>query len=281
MTMKRRRPLLHTLRWAVFALAVFALNFPLIATFVASIKTDAELGINPSLWIDEPTLVNYARIFGMADRFDITHYLANSLVAAGLGSVMAVLLAYPAAYAVVRYRVGHVWLLPAVTNLRAIPLIIFSIPIYLIYQQLSLLDTRFGLALILCLVNLPLVLVLIANGIRDLPMEIEEAARVDGAGTMSILTMIVLPLTAPVIASSLVLAFIYAWNEFLFGLMLTTQNAVPMTVGASFFFAASGGGVQWGVAAAVMVLSVMPPALISLVAYRWIGQSLTAGAVKG
>jgi multiple sugar transport system permease protein len=279
--MRRRRPALQALRWAVFALAVFALNFPLIATFIASIKTDAELGINPSLWIDEPTLANYAKIFAMADRFDITHYLANSLVAAGLGSAMAVLLAYPAAYAVVRYRIGHVWLLPAVTNLRAIPLIIFSIPIYLIYQQLSLLDTRFGLALILCLVNLPLVLVLMANGIRDLPMEIEEAARVDGAGTLSILTMIVLPLTAPVIASSLVLAFIYAWNEFLFGLMLTTQNAVPMTVGASFFFAASGGGVQWGVAAAVMVLSVMPPALISLVAYRWIGQSLTAGAVKG
>jgi multiple sugar transport system permease protein len=135
--------------------------------------------------------------------------------------------------------------------------------------------------LILCLVNLPLVLVLIANAIRDLPLEIEEAALVDGASTFYVLWRVVLPLTAPAMASSAILAFIYAWNEFLFGLMLTTQSAVPITVGASFFFAASGGGVQWGTAAAVMILSVLPPLLMSLLAYRYIGRSLTAGAVKG
>lgn len=279
--MRRRRPLLAALRWLVFALAVFALNFPLIATLVASFKSAGEISANPSFVIRQPTLDNYARIVAMSDRFDITHYLLNSLVAAGLGSLLALALAFPASYAIVRFKVGQSWLLPAVTNLRAIPLIIFSIPIYLMYQQLSLLDTRVGLAMILCLVNLPLVLVLLANAVRELPLEIEEAARVDGASTLAILRRIVLPLTAPVIASCLVLAFIYAWNEFLFGLMLTTQNAVPMTVGASFFFAASGGGVQWGVASAVMILSVLPPAVISLVAYRWIGRSLTGGAVKG
>ena len=198
-----------------------------------------------------------------------------------MGSFFAIALSFPAAYAIVRLKVGQRWLLPGVTNLRAIPLIIFSIPIYLIYQRLSLLDTRFGLSLILCLVNLPLVLVLIANAIRELPMEIEEAALVDGASTLSVLWRIVLPLTAPTIASSLILAFIYAWNEFLFGLMLTTQSAVPITVGASFFFAASGGGVQWGTAAAVMILSILPPLVLSLLAYRYIGRSLTAGAVKG
>lgn len=277
----RRRPFLTGLRWTVFAAAVFALNFPLIATLVASIKSDAEISSNPSFTVERPTLANYEKIFALSDRFDILHFLGNSLAAAGLGSVLALVLAFPAAYAIVRFGVGRTWLLPAVTNLRAIPLIIFSIPIYLIYQQLSLLDTRFGLALILCLVNLPLVLVLLANAVRDLPFEIEEAARVDGASTFAILRLIVLPLTSGVIASSLVLAFIYAWNEFLFGLMLTTQSAVPMTVGASFFFAASGGGVQWGVASAVMILSVLPPAVISLFAYRWIGRSLTGGAVKG
>ncbi len=269
------------LRWLVFALAVFALNFPLIATLIASFKTDAEISANPSLLIEQPTIANYVKIFAISDRFDITHYLLNSLIAAGIGSALAVALAFPAAYAIVRFKVGQTWLMPAVTNLRAIPLIIFSIPIYLMYQQLDLLDTRFGLAMILCLVNLPLVLVLIANAVRDLPFEIEEAARVDGASTFAILVYVVLPLSAPVIASSLVLAFIYSWNEFLFGLMLTTQSAVPITVGASFFFAASGGGVQWGTAAAVMGLSVLPPAIISLFAYRYIGRSLTAGAVKG
>ena len=133
-------------------------------------------------------------------------------------------------------------------NLRAIPLIIFSIPIYLVYQQLHLLDTRIGLALILCLVNLPLVLVLLVNSLQDLPIGIEEAARMDGAGTLALLVRVVLPLSAPVVASTLILSFIYAWNEFLFGLMLTTERAVPITVGASFFFSASGGGIRWGIA---------------------------------
>ena len=275
------RRLLAAARWIVFLIAAFALNFPLIATLIASFKSEGEITENPSLMIEAPTLENFRRVFAIADRFDITHYLANSVIAASMGSFFAIALSFPAAYAIVRLKVGQRWLLPGVTNLRAIPLIIFSIPIYLIYQRLSLLDTRFGLSLILCLVNLPLVLVLIANAVRELPMEIEEAALVDGAGTLSVLWRIVLPLTAPTIASSLILAFIYAWNEFLFGLMLTTQSAVPITVGASFFFAASGGGVQWGTAAAVMILSILPPLVLSLLAYRYIGRSLTAGAVKG
>jgi multiple sugar transport system permease protein len=270
-----------SLRWVVFLIAAFALNFPLISTLITSFKSDGEIAENPSLMIQAPTFQNYQKVFTIADRFDITHYLVNSVIVATLGSVLAIALAFPAAYAIVRFGVGRRWLLPAVTNLRAIPLIIFAIPIYLIYQRLALLDTRIGLSLILCLVNLPLILVLIANAIRDLPLEIEEAARVDGADTLALLRHIVLPLSTPVIASSLVLAFIYSWNEFLFGLMLTTQSAVPITVGASFFFAASGGGVQWGTAAAVMILSILPPMLLSLFAYRYIGRSLTAGAVKG
>jgi multiple sugar transport system permease protein len=273
--------IMMALRVAVFLIAAFILNFPFISTLLTSLKSDAEILANPSLSIEAPTLANYAKIAAISDRFDITHYLWNSVIAAGIGSLLAAILAFPAAYAIVRHGAGEKWLLPVVTNLRAIPLIIFSIPIYLIYQQLSLLDTRIGLALILCLVNLPLVLMLLVNGIRTLPIEIEEAALVDGAGVAAILLRVVLPLSVPTLASSLILAFIYAWNEFLFGLMLTTQTAVPMTVGASFFFSASGGGVQWGIAAAVMIISTLPPLVISLVAYRYVGRSLAAGAVKG
>lgn len=268
-------------RVAVFALAAFVLNFPLIATVVTSLKGEAEIGANPTLSIEAPTLANYRAIREAADRFDILHYLANSIAAAGAGSVLAMFLAFPAAYAIARSGVGIRWILPLVTNLRAVPLIIFSIPIYLVFQQIHLLDTRTGLALILCLVNLPLVLVLLVNALNDLPLAVEEAARMDGAGTAALLLRVVLPLAAPVVASALILSFIYGWNEFLFGLMLTTERAVPITVGASFFFAASGGGIRWGVASAVMVVSVLPPLLISLLAYRFIGRALTAGAVKG
>ena len=268
-------------RIAVFGLAAFVFNFPLIATAVTSLKSEAEINENPSLTIAAPTWENYVQVRAAVDRFDILHYLGNSIVEAGIGAALALLLAFPAAYAVARSGVGGRWLLPLVANLRAIPLIIFAIPIYLVYQGVHLLDTRIGLALILCLVNLPLVLVLLVNAIDDLPPAVEEAARMDGAGTAAMLIHVVLPLVAPAVTSALVLSFIYGWNEYLFGLMLTTERAVPMTVGASFFFAASGGGIHWGVAAAVMIISVLPPLALSLLAYRFIGRALTAGAVKG
>ncbi len=269
------------LRIAVFGLAALVFNFPLLATLVTSLKNEAEINGNPTLAIAAPTLENYIQVHAASDRFDILHYLGNSVVEAGLGAALALLLAFPAAYAVARSGVGARWLLPLVTNLRAIPLIIFAIPIYLVYQGVHLLDTRVGLALILCLVNLPLVLVLLVNALADLPLAVEEAARMDGAGTAAMMLHVVLPLTAPAVASALVLSFIYSWNEYLFGLMLTTERAVPITVGASFFFSASGGGIRWGVAAAVMVVSVLPPLALSLFAYRFIGRALTAGAVKG
>jgi multiple sugar transport system permease protein len=276
-----RKRFINMLRWLVFAVAVLAMNFPVISTLVTSLKGDAEISSSASLWISAPTLANYAAIFGMADRFDILHFLFNSLIASLIGSVLAIALAFPAAYAMVRYGTGQKWLMPLVANLRAIPLIIFAIPIYLMYQQVGLLDTRLGLALILCLVNVPLVLVLFATAITELPIEIEEAARVDGANTIKLLFLVVAPMSLNVMAACSVLAFIYSWNEFLFGLMLTTSSATPVSVGASFFFAASGGGVRWGVAAAVMILATLPPLLLGLLMYRQIGKSMTAGAVKG
>jgi multiple sugar transport system permease protein len=276
-----KKQMMHTLRWLVFAVAVLAMNFPVISTLVTSLKGDAEISSSASLWIKQPTLVNYAAIFDMADRFDIVHFLLNSLIASLIGSALAIAIAFPAAYAMVRFGTGQKWLMPLVANLRAIPLIIFAIPIYLMYQQVGLLDTRLGLALILCLVNVPLVLVLFSAAIAELPFEIEEAARVDGASTAKLLFHVVAPMSLNVMAASSVLAFIYSWNEFLFGLMLTTSSATPVSVGASFFFAASGGGVRWGVAAAVMILATLPPLLLGLIMYRQIGKSMTAGAVKG
>ena len=130
-------------------------------------------------------------------------------------------------------------------------------------------------------VNLPLAFIVLANAIADLPIELDEAARIDGAGTFTIMVRIIWPVTRAAVTTVAIFGFITAWNEFLFGLMLTTTKAVPVTVGASFFFAASGGGVQWGPASAVMIVGALPPMLLGLLMYRQIGGSLTAGAVKG
>ena len=268
-------------RWFVFGLAAFILNFPILATLITALKAPAEVTRNPSLWIEQPTLANFATVLTVSDRLNVYHYLWNSLAASLIGALLPMIVAFPAAWALVRRGHGRRVLLPLVVNLRALPLIIFAIPLYMVYATVGLLDTRIGLGLILAVVNLPLALLLIVNAVADLPIELEEAAQVDGARLPRLLWKVVLPLCRPALITVFVFGFITAWNEFLFGLMLTTREAVPMTVGASFFFATSGGGVQWGVAAAVMIVAALPPLVLGMAMYRRIGGSMVTGAVKG
>lgn len=268
-------------RWIVFAIAAFVMNFPVIATLVTALKAPGEVSRNPSLWIEQPTLANFATVLTVSDRLNVYHYLWNSTVAATIGALLPMAVAFPLAWAIVRRGAGRAVLFPLVVNLRALPLIIFAIPLYMMYSVTGLLDTRIGLGLILSIVNLPLSLMLIVNAVGEIPAEIEEAAHMDGARLPRLLFRVVLPLCRPALITTFIFGFITAWNEFLFGLMLTTRDAVPMTVGASFFFATSGGGVQWGVAAAVMMVAALPPLLLGLIMYRRISDSMVAGALKG
>lgn len=270
-----------TLRWIVFALAAAVMNFPVIATLITAFKSPGEVRRNPSLWIEAPTLENFATVLTVSDRLNIYHYLWNSTVAALIGAVLPMVVALPLAWAMVRRGVGRDILFPMVVNLRALPLIVFAIPLYMMYSVAGLLDTKVGLGLILAVVNLPLTLLLLVNAVGEIPAEIEEAAHMDGARLPRLLIHVVLPLCRPALITTFIFGFITAWNEFLFGLMLTTREAVPMTVGASFFFATSGGGVQWGVAAAVMIVAALPPLVLGLVMYRRITGSVVAGSVKG
>jgi multiple sugar transport system permease protein len=270
-----------TLRWIVFAVAAFVMNFPILATLITAFKAPGEVTRNPSLWIEAPTLQNFVTVLTISDRLNVYHYLWNSVVAALIGTLLPIIVAFPLAWAMVRRGVGRKVLFPLVVNLRALPLIIFAIPLYMMYTMAGLLDTKLGLGLILAIVNLPLALLLLVAAVGALPTEIEEAAYMDGARLPRLLFKVVLPMCRPALITTFVFGFITAWNEFLFGLMLTTRDAVPMTVGASFFFATSGGGVQWGTAAAVMMVAALPPLVLGLVMYRRITGSMVAGAVKG
>jgi len=269
------------LRWIVFALAAFVLNFPVIATAITAFKSPAEVTRNPSLWIETPTLENFVTALTISDRLNIYDYLWNSLIATVIGAVLPILLSFPMAWAMARRGYGRRIMFPLVVNIRALPLIIFAIPLYMMYSAVGLLDTKLGLGLILTVVNLPLTLLLLANAVSDIPLELEEAARIDGADLAQLLIRVVLPIARPAIMTSFIFGFITAWNEFLFGLMLTTRDAVPVTVGASFFFSAAGGGIQWSMAAAVITIAGLPPLLLGLVMYRRIVGSMVAGAVKG
>lgn len=272
------RLLLESLRWLGFGLVVVLVNFPIIATAFTSFKSIADIYRNPPVWIFQPTLKYYINVL-TDPTLNFPKYIVNSLIIALGGTILAIILALPAAYAIVRFGSGARILLPIITNLRAVPLIIFAIPFYLMFQLLGLLDTQLGLSLIGAVINIPLALILFVGFVQDFPLEVEEAARVDGASTWQVFRFVVMPLARPIMTATAILSFIYVWNEFLFGLILTTQRATPVTVGSTLFI--TSWGVKWGEISAAMVLSTLPPLILGLFSYRQLAKALTAGAVKG
>jgi multiple sugar transport system permease protein len=266
------------LRWAVLVVVAFVINFPILATVMTSFKSTRDINTSPPVIFFSPTLDNYREVL-FAGNTDLPGYILNSFIIATGGSLLAILVSFPAAYAIVRHQVGRDTLLPLVTALRALPLIIFAIPIYMMYQMVGLLDTLTGMILIGAVVSIPVALVLFVGFMQDIPHDMDEAGKLDGASQGQILWRIIFPLSRPILLAVLLLSFITTWNEFLFGLILTTRDAVPVTVGATFFVTTY--GVKWGATAAAMTLSVIPPLVLGIFAYPYIGRSMLSGAVKG
>jgi len=270
--------MITALRWVLLVLTILILNFPILGTIVTSLKSSADINAFPPVWLFTPTFEHFREVWNDSS-LNFPRYLMNSVVIAAIGTGLAAILTLPAAYAIVRIGVGSRFILPLVTTIRAVPLIIFAIPLYLLYQAAGLLDTRLGLGLIGALISLPIALLMFVGWVREVPIELEEAARCDGAGTFAILRHVVLPLVRPGLLAVVMLSFIFSWNEFLFGLILTTRDAVPVTVGATFFI--TSWGVKWGPTAAAMTLSALPPLILGLFAYRFLTRALLAGATKG
>ncbi len=268
----------QALRWTVFIVTGLVLNLPIIMTLMTSFKTMADVNTSPPPLIFSPTLDNYREVLAGGNT-DLPRYILNSIVIAGGGALLAIALTFPAAYAIVRHDIGKSWLLPLITNLRAVPLIIFAIPIYLMFQLAGLLDSWTGMIFIECVINIPVALVLFVGFIQDIPEEMDAAAKIDGASNWGTLWYVIFPLSRPILLAVLILSFVYGWNEFLFGLILTTKQAVPVTVGATFFVTSY--GVKWGATAAAMTLGIIPPMILGLFAYPYIGKSMLTGAVKG
>jgi multiple sugar transport system permease protein len=265
-------------RWLIFGVVALVINLPILSTVMTSFKKTGDINTSPPVFLFEPTLKHYAEVL-RSGRTDFPSYILNSLVIGTGGSLIAILVSFPAAYAIVRHGVGRSWLLPLVTNIRTLPLIIYAIPIYLMYQLVGLLDSWTGMILISATISIPVALVFFVGFMQDLPLDLDEAGKLDGASQSDILWKIIFPLSRPILVAVLFLSFITSWNEFLFGLILTTKVAVPVTVGATFFVTSY--GIKWGATAAAMTLGILPPLVLGMFAYPYIGKSMLSGAVKG
>jgi ABC-type glycerol-3-phosphate transport system permease component len=242
-----------------------------------SFTPDGELLAAPRLVPSAPTLVHYQAV---AERSVMPRALGNSLGVAALTTLLALVLGVPAAYAVARLPIpGKRLLLLLVIASTAFPQISTVSPLYLLLRALGLRDTWTALVLANTSFALPLLMWLLAGFIREIPVELEEAAFLDGAGRATVLRRVILPLVAPGVASAALLTFLAAWNEFLFAYTFTASEA-SRTVPVALALFPGVFEIPWGDIAAASILASLPPVVIVIALQRWLVRGLVAGALK-
>ena len=264
---------------ALFGFIVF-LSFPLLWMLSTSFKGPRELvALIPSLIPVRPTLENYGTAFGEQD---LVQSAANSIQLSLGNAILTVLVALPAAYGLARYatvlrKATMGWILVS----QIFPLILIIIPLFLVLKTLHLLDSLSGLLIVYLVWSLPFTLWMLQTYVKAIPLELEEAASIDGAGRLRILRAIVLPLLAPGIVVAALFAFISAWNEFFFALVVLQNQehfTLPLTLAR---FIGSEGVVRLGPLAAASLVATLPSLVFFTVIQRHLRSGLLAGGVKG
>jgi multiple sugar transport system permease protein len=250
---------------------------PIAVIFATSLRQQVQIFAEPLNFIFAPTLENYRAVL-QEDKFD--RYLGNSLFVGIVSTALTLVLGCMAAYGLARFRFkGRTSVAYATLLLRTVPLAVLAIPVFLIWNEWNLVNSLWGLVLLYVAVNLPFTIWLLYGFVLQVPVELEEAAAIDGCGPLCVFTKVVLPLMAPGLAAASIFTFRIAWNEFILALVLTDRHTRTLPVAASLFITDM--GVDWGKVMAMGSLIAIPPLIFTFVAARQIITGLTAGAVKG
>ena len=256
--------------------AALLLFFPIFWMLLAGFKTEIDAVAAPPVLVFAPTLENYAAV---QQRANYLNAAANSIVISVGATLLALALAVPAAYALAffpgrRTRDTLLWML----STKMLPPVGVLVPIYILFRDLGLIDTRAGLIFIYTLMNLPIVVWMLYTFYKEVPKEILEAGRMDGAGTRQELFYVLLPLTLPGTASAALLSVILCWNEAFWSLNLTTSDAAPLTAFIASFSAPE--GLFWAKLSAASTMAIAPILVFGWLSQRQLVRGLTFGAVK-
>ena len=268
-------------RYAAVAAALAAALAPVYWMLTVSLKTEVEQFAVPPPWLDfAPTLAHYREAF-LARSFG--RYLLTSALVAVLSTACAMLLGTLSAYALARFELAYklaprlsLWIL----STRMFPPIVTAIPVFLLMRDLRLLNTLAALVVVHTGFNLPFVVWMMRGFFREVPRDLEEAARVDGDTRLGALRRVVLPLVAPGLAATAVFCLIASWNEFLFALVLTQTDA-SMTLPVGIAGRVTQYEIRWGVMSAAGVVAMTPILVFALAVQRYLVRGLSLGAVKG
>jgi multiple sugar transport system permease protein len=243
------------------------------------------LAVPPKL-VFQPTLANYEALFlgkqrgaYASTRPDFPRFFLNSVLISTGAVALSVATGILAAYALARFtfpfknQLAFLFL-----SFRFAPFITFLIPLYLLFQRLGLYNTHLGLILAYQLITLPFTIWMLRSFFMEIPVEVEEAAQIDGCSWWGVLTRVMLPLSMPGIAVTVILGFMFSWNAFNYPLMLAGRQTFPVTVGAIQFISYE--QVLWGQMAAASLVAIVPQLLLSLSVQKYIVRGLTMGAVR-
>ncbi|MDR9427183.1 MAG: carbohydrate ABC transporter permease [Salibaculum sp.] len=269
----QRKTLTTALAWVV-GLVIF---FPILWTILTSFKTEAQAIANPPLFLNfDWTLENYAVV---QERSDYMRFLWNSVFLAGGSTLLGIIVAVPAAWSMAfvpskRTKGILLWML----STKMLPAVSVLYPIYLLFIRFGLLDSRVGLVMVLMLINLPIIVWMLYTYFREIPTEILEAARMDGATLKEELFYILTPMAIPGIASTVLLNFILAWNEAFWTLNLTAVDAAPLTAFIASY--SSPEGLFFAKLSAASTMAIAPILILGWFSQKQLVRGLTFGAVK-
>ena len=270
---KQRKTVNTVIAWCI-GLLIF---FPILWTILTSFKTEAQAINNPPIFLFfDWTLENYSIV---QERSDYLRYLWNSVIIAGGSTILGILIAVPAAWSMAfvpskRTKDILLWML----STKMLPAVGVLYPIYLLFIQLGILDTRTGLVIVMMLINLPIIVWMLYTYFKEIPGEILEAARMDGASMREELLYVLTPMAIPGIASTLLLNFILAWNEAFWTLNLTAAKAAPLTAFIASY--SSPEGLFYAKLSAASTMAIAPILILGWFSQKQLVRGLTFGAVK-
>ena len=268
----------RALLWVLLVIIVASYAFPFVYLASTSFKPPVEaIAVPPSLIPKSWSLENYQAALGT---FGVIPSFINSITTALISTALTIVLAVPAAYAITRFatRSGQVFMFGTLVT-RMVPPVAIGIPLVAIMTGIGLRDTPTGTALAQTTISLPLAIWLLTSFFESVPIELEEAATMDGASRIRILISVIVPVVSGGIAVAAIFAFLASWNEFLFALLLTAIRAQTTPVVIANFQTQF--GLQWGAMTALAILYSLPVVAVTFLLQKRIVGGLTLGAVKG
>jgi multiple sugar transport system permease protein len=276
--LRLRRWIGLALTWATIIAALIFFLGPFFWILTTSVKANEDYFAYPPVWVPaDASLKHYAALF---TRSSGARYFTNSLMISTLSMLAALVVSLPTAYSIARWRFGGGFLSLVLLVLRMLPAIALIIPLYIMYKLLGLTNSYLGLVLVYTVLYVPFAVWLLVGFLRDFPVEIEEAALIDGCSRLRALVSVVVPIIAPGLAVVALFSFIATWNEFLFAIVLTGIETKTMMVLVTSF-TSGGTDMFYGEASASVVLGVLPAFIVAFLLQRYLVKGLALGGTKG